>query len=82
MKLWVDDIREPIDSGEWIVVRSVRQAKIAIQTADLILFVVDAKDGITALDMEIAQILRHFKKSILVSFIIQLNIFIFLFLIL
>ncbi len=41
------------------------QAKIAIETADLILFVVDAKDGITALDMEIAQILRHFKKNVL-----------------
>ncbi len=31
MKLFVDDIREPKDSGEWIVVRSVQQAKIAIR---------------------------------------------------
>ena len=30
MKLWVDDVREPPYCGEWIVVRSVRQAKIAI----------------------------------------------------
>lgn len=31
MKLWVDDVREPSTPGEWIVVRSVRQAKIAIR---------------------------------------------------
>ena len=31
MKLFVDDIREPTNAGEWIVVRSVRQAKAAIQ---------------------------------------------------
>ena len=31
MKLWIDDIREPSGTGEWIVVRSVRQAKIAIR---------------------------------------------------
>lgn len=31
MKLFVDDIREPTGTGEWIVVRSVRQAKAAIQ---------------------------------------------------
>lgn len=31
MKLFVDDIREPTNTGEWIVVRSVQQAKAAIQ---------------------------------------------------
>ena len=30
MFLWVDDVREPPYSGEWIVVRSVHQAKVAI----------------------------------------------------
>ena len=30
MFLWVDDVREPHHSGEWIVVRSVHQAKTAI----------------------------------------------------
>ena len=30
MKLWIDDMREPPYTGEWIVVRSVRQAKVAI----------------------------------------------------
>lgn len=30
MFLWVDDVREPPYSGEWIVVRSVHQAKTAI----------------------------------------------------
>ena len=41
------------------------QAQIAIETADLILFVVDGKEGITGLDMEIAQLLRNFKKNVL-----------------
>ncbi len=30
MKLWIDDVREPSCCGEWIVVRSVHQAKVAI----------------------------------------------------
>lgn len=30
MYLWVDDVREPSYSGEWLVVRSVNQAKTAI----------------------------------------------------
>lgn len=30
MYLWVDDVREPSYCGEWIVVRSVNQAKTAI----------------------------------------------------
>jgi len=30
MKLWIDDVREPSYPGEWIVVRSVNQAKTAI----------------------------------------------------
>lgn len=30
MKLWIDDVREPSCCGEWLVVRSVNQAKTAI----------------------------------------------------
>lgn len=41
------------------------QAQIAIDTADLILFVVDGRDGPVNLDMDIAQILRRSKKNVL-----------------
>jgi GTP-binding protein len=36
-----------------------RQVMVAVQEADLVLFVVDARDGMTALDQEIAGILRR-----------------------
>ncbi len=41
------------------------QAQIAVEEADLILFVVDARDGILPLDKEIADILRKSQKPIL-----------------
>lgn len=40
------------------------EADIAMQTADLILFVVDAKDGVTAIDEALAQKLRRSKAPI------------------
>ncbi len=44
---------------------SERQVDFAIDTADLILFIVDGLDGITALDARIAQKLRKSKKNVL-----------------
>ncbi|MHB8643279.1 MAG: ribosome biogenesis GTPase Der [Gaiellaceae bacterium] len=44
----------------------VEQARAAVAEADLILFVVDSKTGITPGDEEIAQILRNAKKPTLV----------------
>jgi GTP-binding protein len=41
------------------------QAKLAIDEADVILFVVDAKDGLTAADQEVAAILRTARKPVL-----------------
>ncbi len=41
------------------------QAKIAIEEADLILFVVDAKSGISPYDKDIANILRREKKKVI-----------------
>jgi len=41
------------------------QAQIAVEEADLVLFMVDAKDGILPLDKEIAGILRKSEKPIL-----------------
>jgi GTP-binding protein len=41
-------------------VREIReQAEVAIQEADLVVFVVDAKEGVTAADRDVADVLRH-----------------------
>src|SRR5438445_13763660 len=49
------------------ITRSIaRQARDAVEEADLVLFVVDAQAGITPGDEEVAQILRESKKPILV----------------
>lgn len=42
-----------------------RQADIAIETADVILFMVDGKEGLTAADRDVADMLRKSKKNIL-----------------
>ncbi len=40
-----------------------RQIAIAIESADLILFVIDARDGVTALDETIARLLRQYNAA-------------------
>ena len=40
-----------------------KQAQVAIEEADLILFVADGKTGITIDDEEVAQMLRKTKKT-------------------
>ncbi len=61
-----------VDTGGWVVnsddifeeeIR--RQVAIAIEEADIILFVVDVQNGITDLDLQVAQILRQSKKTVL-----------------
>lgn len=52
-------IGAPLDDGFGDAVNT--EADIAMQTADLILFVVDAKDGITSIDQLLAQRLRKAK---------------------
>ena len=42
-----------------------RQAEIAVDTADVILFFVDGKDGLTGPDYEVADLLRRTKKPVL-----------------
>jgi GTP-binding protein len=42
-----------------------RQAEIAIETADVIVFMVDAKEGLTASDHEVANILRKANKPVI-----------------
>ena len=44
-----------------------RQAKIAIEEADVILFLVDGRDGVTSTDEEIADMLRSSQKPIILT---------------
>ncbi|MBC8061742.1 MAG: ribosome biogenesis GTPase Der [Clostridiaceae bacterium] len=52
------------ESQDIIVAQMRRQAQIAIETANVIVFIVDAKEGITGADAEVAQMLRKSKKPI------------------
>lgn len=55
------------DNGE-LFTREVKwQAELAIEEADVILFVVDAKDGITHEDEQVAAILRKSKKPVVLA---------------
>lgn len=47
-----------------IVKQMRRQANIAIETADVIVFLVDGKEGLTAADNEVATMLRKSKKPV------------------
>ncbi|TVY11597.1 ribosome biogenesis GTPase Der [Paenibacillus cremeus] len=54
--------------GEDHILRSVRvQAELAIEEADVIMFMVDAKAGITPADSEVAEILYRAKKPVVVA---------------
>ncbi|AHF93414.1 ribosome-associated GTPase EngA [Opitutaceae bacterium TAV1] len=48
-----------------LIAASEKQVAFAIDTSDLILFVVDGLEGLTALDTRIAQMLRKSKKDVL-----------------
>ena len=61
-----------VDTGGWVVnsddifEEEIRkQVKIAIEEADVILFVVDVTNGLTDLDQQVGQILRKNKKPII-----------------
>lgn len=51
-------------SEDIIMQQMKRQAEIAIETADVIIFMVDAKDGMPATDKEVATMLRKSRKPI------------------
>ncbi len=52
------------ESNDIILSQMRRQANIAIETADVIVFIVDGKEGLTAADREVAQMLRKSKKPV------------------
>ncbi|MFQ5827842.1 MAG: ribosome biogenesis GTPase Der [Candidatus Methylomirabilia bacterium] len=62
-----------VDTGGFVplaehdLIRAVRrQIMVAIEEADLLLFVVDGRAGVTPLDLEIAQILRRSRRPVIV----------------
>jgi len=55
-------------SSEEPLVESIRrQVMVAVEEADVVVFVVDARDGVTALDLETAGILRRAGRPIVVA---------------
>ena len=69
---WLDNSFILIDTGgievneeDELKKKTKKQAEVAMEEADVILFVVDGKNGITSLDEEIADILRRTNKEVI-----------------
>ena len=69
---WLDREFSVVDTGGWVVGSEDvfegeinKQVEIAMEEADVILFVVDVENGITDLDDEVAAKLRRSKKPVL-----------------
>ena len=54
-------------SEDIIMIQMQRQAEIAIETADVIIFVVDGQEGINPTDLEVADILRRADKPVVLA---------------
>lgn len=54
-------------SEDIIMQQMKRQAEIAIETADVIVFMVDGKEGMTATDKEVATMLRKSQKPVILT---------------
>lgn len=52
------------ESGDVILSQMRRQAQIAIETATVIIFIVDGKEGLSPADKEVAQMLRKSNKPV------------------
>ena len=68
---WAGKLFTLVDTGGFVPAsddvfeQAIReQAQIAIEEADIVLFVVDAQSGVVASDMEIAQVLRKSEKKV------------------
>ena len=71
---WLDYNFALVDTGgiepmkEDIISKQMRrQAELAIETADVIIFLTDGREGITAADEEVAHMLRRSKKPIVLA---------------
>lgn len=72
--VWLDRTFTMIDTGgiefaaeDQLLSSMRRQARIAMEEADVIVFVVDGRTGLTTTDVEVAKILRTTKKPIIVA---------------
>lgn len=70
---WTGKTFSVVDTGGWVagsddVFESEinKQVSIAVEEADIILFVVDVQEGINELDKEVAQVLRRSDRSIVI----------------
>lgn len=68
---WEDRLFQVVDTGGFepdstdeLLVQMREQAQLAIDEADIVFFVVDARAGVTTADREIAQMLRQVKRPI------------------
>lgn len=55
------------ESNDEILAQMRRQAEVAIETADVIIFLVDVRDGMTASDQDVAAMLMKSKKPIVLA---------------
>ena len=55
------------ESEDIIAVQMRRQAELAIETADVIIFLVDGREGMTAADEEVAAMLRRSNKPVVLA---------------
>ncbi len=69
---WLNNYFTIVDTGgldfekdDEISTNIIKQAKLAIENADVVMFVVDGKDGLTATDRDVVQVLRKSKKKII-----------------
>ncbi len=71
---WLDKQFTLIDTGgiepaseDKIAIQMRRQAELAIETSDVILFIVDGREGMTAADQEVAAMLRKCNKPVVLA---------------
>ncbi len=71
---WLNYAFTLIDTGgiepanEDIIARQMRrQAELAIETADVIIFLVDGREGMTSADMDVADLLRRSNKPVVLA---------------
>jgi len=55
------------DTKDYIMSKVRQQAEVAIKEADIIIFVVDSKSGITIMDEDVASVLRKTKKKVIIA---------------
>ncbi|MDI9476940.1 MAG: ribosome biogenesis GTPase Der [Natronincolaceae bacterium] len=56
-----------LESKEVIPAQMRRQAELAIEVADVIIFLTDGREGLTSVDRDIAEVLRKAKKPVIVT---------------